>query len=216
MTAQNRNGPRKRLPHQERRAQLLDTAAAIVRSEGADALTLARVAEVAGVTKPIAYDHFETREGLLRALFRRLDDQQAEAALLAFEAEADTLERASDILAESYVDCVLHTGQAYGTITAALSTFPGSEEFLREGRERYARTYLAALSRFAALPEDRGVVVMLGVIGAAEALAREVTAKRLDRLVAIDAISRIVQGAVRANSAAPGGQQSAARARHSA
>src|SRR5262249_20061763 len=107
MTAPIRDGPRKRLPHEERRTQLLDTAAAIVRSEGADALTLARVAEVAGVTKPIAYDHFETREGLLRALFRRLDDQQAEAALLVFEAEADTLEKASDILAQSYVDCVL-------------------------------------------------------------------------------------------------------------
>ena len=79
------------------------------------------------------------------------------------------------------------------SVTAALSTFPGSEAFLREGRERYARTYLAALNRFAELPEDRGLAVMLGVIGAAEALAREVTAGRLDRLVAIDAISRIAQ-----------------------
>lgn len=215
MTAQIRSGPRKRLPHEERRAQLLDTAAQIVRTEGAEALTLARVAEVAGVTKPIAYGHFETREGLLRALYLRLDEQQVEAALRVFEAEAGTLERASDILAESYVDCVLHIGTVYGTVTAALSTFPGSEEFLREGRERYARTYLSALNRFVELPEDRGLVVMLGVIGAAEALAREVTTGRLDRLVAIDSISRIAQGAVRANSAAPDDQQ-AARSRQSA
>ena len=69
----------KRLPRDERRRQLLETAAAIVRAEGTDALTLARVAEQAGVTKPVAYEHFETRAGLLVALYRHFDARQTEA-----------------------------------------------------------------------------------------------------------------------------------------
>ncbi|MHC8285601.1 helix-turn-helix domain-containing protein [Pseudomonas sp. XS1P51] len=32
---------------------------------GTDALTLATLAERAGVTKPVAYEHFRTRSGLL-------------------------------------------------------------------------------------------------------------------------------------------------------
>src|SRR5688500_17488341 len=64
----------KRLSKAERRAQLLDTALDVVRDEGTDALTLARVAERAGVSKPIAYQHFETRGGLLVALYERMDE----------------------------------------------------------------------------------------------------------------------------------------------
>jgi AcrR family transcriptional regulator len=54
----------KRLPKEQRREQLLDTALAIVREQGTDAITLSYVAERAGVSKPIAYGHFGTRAGL--------------------------------------------------------------------------------------------------------------------------------------------------------
>ena len=81
-----------RLSWEQRRDQLLDTAAAIVRAEGADALTLARVAEDAGVTKPITYKHFETRAGLLKALYHRIDEQQTAAAESALDVGARTLE----------------------------------------------------------------------------------------------------------------------------
>ncbi len=188
----------KRLSQQDRRAQLLDTAAAIVRAEGADALTLARVAEVAGVSKPIAYDHFETRAGLLTALYRRLDDQQMAAAQQALEAQAGTLAEAARVLAGAYVDCVLHIGREYGSVTAALATFPEADEFLRAGRERYAQVYRQALERFASAPAgDAGDALMLGVVGAAEALAREVSAGRLPRTAAVEAIGRILLGAVK-------------------
>ena len=52
------------MPKEQRRIQLLETASAIVRAGGTDALTLAHLAEQAGVTKPIAYEHFGTRAGL--------------------------------------------------------------------------------------------------------------------------------------------------------
>lgn len=186
----------RRLSREERRLQLLDTAAAIVRAEGTDALTLARVAEDAGVTKPIAYEHFETRTGLLKALYRRIDEQQSEAARAVLDARARTLEEAVSILAEAYVDCVLHIGKEFGSITAAISTIAELEDFLHAGRERYAEVYLEAVERFASLPSGEGMTIMLGVIGATEALAREVSADRLGRLEAIKAISRITLGAV--------------------
>lgn len=189
----------RRMSHDDRHLQLLDTAAAIVRSAGADALTLARVAEAAGVTKPIVYQHFETRTGLLRALYRRVDDQQTDAARTALAAKAHTLEEAVAILARAYVDCVLHIGQEFGGITAALSASAELETVLRAGRQGYVELYLGGLKRFAPLSgKDR--TVLLGVIGAAETLAREAVAGRLSRAKAVDAISRIMLAAVRGGS----------------
>src|SRR5687767_16006033 len=71
-TARRRTAPAKKLSKAERRKQLLETAHVIVRDEGTDALTLGYLAERAGVTKPIAYGHFETRAGLLRSEERRV------------------------------------------------------------------------------------------------------------------------------------------------
>lgn len=186
----------RRLSREERRLQLLDTAAAIVRAEGTEVLTLARVAEEAGVSKPIAYEHFETRSGLLKALYQRIDEQQSEAARAALATSVGTLDEAASILAEAYVDCVLHIGKEFGPVTAALATSAELEDPLRAGRERYAGICLKAVERFAAMPSGEGMTIMLGVIGAAEALAREVSADRLGRLEAISAIRRIMLGAV--------------------
>ena len=54
-----------RLSSASRRRQLLAVALSIVREEGADRLTLGHLAQRAGVSKPVAYDHFGTRSGLL-------------------------------------------------------------------------------------------------------------------------------------------------------
>ncbi|MFF4594292.1 TetR/AcrR family transcriptional regulator [Amycolatopsis sp. NPDC001319] len=185
----------RRMSYDERHGQLLDTAAAVVRADGADALTLARVAEQAGVTKPIVYGHFETRAGLVKALYQRVDEQQSEAVRVALDTKVRTLEEAAALLAEAYVGCVLHIGQEYGAITAALSSSPDMEEVLHAGRERYVDLYLEALHRFVPGKLDRAVV--FGVIGAAESLSREAIAGRLPGPRAIDAVGRIILAVVR-------------------
>ncbi len=81
--------PRRRLSRDERQRQLLEVAWRLVREEGTEALTLGRLAEQAGVTKPVVYDHFGTRAGLLAALYQDYDLRQTalmEAALEASEA----------------------------------------------------------------------------------------------------------------------------------
>ncbi|RKH92133.1 TetR/AcrR family transcriptional regulator, partial [Corallococcus sp. AB038B] len=71
----------RKLPKAQRREQLLDIAQTIVREEGTDALTLGYLAERAGVSKPIAYEHFKTRSGLLIALYAQIDARQVSALL---------------------------------------------------------------------------------------------------------------------------------------
>lgn len=187
----------KRLPRDQRRLQLLETAAAIVRAEGTDALTLARVAEQAGVTKPIAYEHFETRAGLLVALYRHFDARQADAARAALKNHAHTLEDAVAILAAAYVDCTLDAGREFGAITAALSATEEMDDFRYSQREAYADLYREALARFTPLPPKGGKALFLGLIGAADALANAAAAGRMTRKDAVEALERMVLGALK-------------------
>jgi AcrR family transcriptional regulator len=187
----------KRLPRDERRRQLLETAAAIVRAEGTDALTLARVAEQAGVTKPIAYEHFETRAGLLVALYRHFDARQTEAARAALESRAHSLDDAVAILAAAYVDCTLEGGKEFGAIAAALSASEAMDDFRHAMREEYVELYRRALGRFTALPGRDGKAVLLGLIGAADTLSQAAATGRMTRKDAIAALTRIMLGALK-------------------
>ena len=125
----------KRMPKARRRRQLLATAFEIVRSEGTDALTLARLAERAGVTKPIAYEHFGTRAGLLAALYRDYEERQTRAMNAAIEAGGRTLDDVASIVSAAYVDCILSAGPACDAIAAALSAFEETKDFLQSSRD---------------------------------------------------------------------------------
>lgn len=190
--------PGKRLPRDQRRLQLLETAAAIVRAEGTDALTLARVAEQAGVTKPIAYEHFETRAGLLVALYRHFDARQTEAVRNALRTQAQTPEDAVAILAAAYVDCTLQAGREFGAIAAALSATEAMDDFRQAMRDEYVEIYRCALAPFMTLPAKGGQALLLGVIGAAETLSQAAATGRMSRKDAVAALSRIMLGALKA------------------
>jgi AcrR family transcriptional regulator len=186
----------KRLPRDQRRRQLLETAAAIVREEGADALTLARVAEQAGVSKPVAYEHFETRTGLLLALYRHFDARQTEATRAALDAHAQTLGDAVGILASAYIDCVREAGPEFGAIAAALAASAPMDDVRQTLRTEYADLYGAALAPFANLQGREGKILLLGLIGAADTLAQAAVTGRMSREDAVAALSRIMLGAL--------------------
>lgn len=60
-----------RMSEKERRDQLLDVTAAIVRDEGFQAVSIQSVARAAGISRPIVYGHFGDLAGLLEALVKR-------------------------------------------------------------------------------------------------------------------------------------------------
>ena len=59
---------RKRLWAAERRRQLLDVALSMLEKHGSDSLRLGDIAVTAGVTKPVVYRHFPSRQALLIAM----------------------------------------------------------------------------------------------------------------------------------------------------
>ncbi|HXX90262.1 MAG TPA: TetR/AcrR family transcriptional regulator [Acidimicrobiales bacterium] len=70
-------GPAKRLPADQRRQQLLDVALRQFAARGFNATTMDDIAEAAGVTKPLLYQHFASK----RALYLELVDAVAQRML---------------------------------------------------------------------------------------------------------------------------------------
>lgn len=170
MSSHDSPAPRRRLSREDRLQQLLEVAWQLVRDEGTDALTLGRVAELAGVTKPVVYDHFVTRAGLLAALYEDLDGRQNQAFVDALDASEATLEGRAGVIASSYVDCVLLQGREIPGVIAALSSSPELETLKRKYEAIFLDKCRDVLTPFA----PSGTVSQAGLramLGAAEALS---------------------------------------------
>jgi len=188
----------KRLSKEERRRQLLGTALKIVREEGVEALTLAVLAERAGVTKPIAYEHFGTRAGLLMALFKDHDDRTTEAVNAALSRAPGSIEEVAQIVSAAYVDCVCAIGPEFGALLHALAVSEETTDFPRTWRGFLITEFRSAFAPFVKLPKKSGDALLLGVLGAAEALSDAAAHGRVSRNDAVAALSKLLLGAVKA------------------
>ncbi|WP_439500624.1 TetR/AcrR family transcriptional regulator [Aminobacter ciceronei] len=162
--------PRRRLSRQDRRRQLVDVAWSIIRAEGTEALTLPRLAEQAGVAKPVVYDHFATRPALLVALYQEFDTHQTALMDAAFQASEPTLPSRAMVIASSYVDCVLEQGRE---IPGVISALAGSPELAKVKRD-YEAVFMEKCRNLLAPFAPAGTVAasgLLAMLGAAEALS---------------------------------------------
>lgn len=164
----------RKLPKPERREQLLACAQEMVREDGTEALTLARVAERAGVTKPVAYDHFGTREALMVELFRRIDDRQTALLVEALKSTEARLDAVAATIATAYMSCALEVGAEWYALSAALRGSEAMEAVQRELVARYVGIWREALAAHAAqLSPDELNLRCIGLLGAAEAISAE-------------------------------------------
>ncbi len=172
------------MARQDRRAQLTALAWSIVAEDGADALTLGRLAEAAGVSKPVVYSHFDSRSALLVALFEEYDARQAAALEAALEAASDrdqaSLEACARAIATAHVDCVVDQGRELAGVAAALEGTPELAEYKRRSDETFRAQCRGALTPFA----GEGVVstaALTAIVGAAEALSAAAAAGSVPR-----------------------------------
>jgi AcrR family transcriptional regulator len=183
----------RRLSKAERREQLLETARAIVREEGTDALTLAYVAERAGVSKPIAYEHFGLRSGLLIALARQIDDRQSELLQQALQRTPPRLSEVARVASEAYMHCVTAVGGEWQAITAALKGSDEMNAVQRELLERYAHIFQEALAPCTQVSPQELHIRCVAIIGAAEALAQEMLLGRASEETAAATLGSLIQ-----------------------
>jgi AcrR family transcriptional regulator len=163
---------RRRLPRDERARQLLDVADAVFAEDGVQASSMAEIAERAGVTKPIVYDHFGSKDGLVSAVVLRAGSVLAAAVLEAASAAPDPEQAVAQGLRAYFrfiderrtgLHSLLCEGVAPGTEAAA------ALERVRDQQAELIAGLLVAHSDVADL--DRARVYAQIVIGGTERLA---------------------------------------------
>ncbi len=185
MTSSTQTSARRRLTREARARQLLEAARSLITEEGTDALTLGRLAEVAGVTKPVVYDHFGSRNGLLAALYQDYDVRQTELFDLAISDAAPNLQAKAQAFAEAYVRCVMSQGREIQGVLDALSGSPELAAVKRAYQKVLIGKCVGIFARFAA----SGVLsnaTLWAMLGAADALAEAALAGEITQELAVE------------------------------
>jgi AcrR family transcriptional regulator len=195
MSSQPPLSPRRRLPREERTRQLLEVAWQLIGEDGTDALTLGRLAEAAGVTKPVVYDHFGTRNGLLAALYQDYDERQTSIFDAAVHAAAANLQDKSRVIAASYVNCVLTQGREISDVVAALTGSPELAAVKKQYQHAFIDKCAAILAPFCARG-DISPAGMWAMLGAADSLSDAAVAGDISEQQAQDELQAIILGLV--------------------
>jgi len=141
--ASHRSSARTRLTRDERRAHFLDTAAEIIKTRGADAVTMEGVAAQAGVSKALGYRYFANSDALLLALFDRevevLDHRTVHAV-----ASAERFEDRLRAVVEVWLDLIVERGRLMGSLQRS-KLIEGPIEQRRLSRQHDIDAFFASL-----------------------------------------------------------------------
>ena len=163
--------PRKRMRRADRTAQLLEVAEEVFAERGIAAASMDEIAERAGVTKPVLYDHFGSKDGLLAAVIDRAGAELGSAIETAVGGAAD----APDALVRglhAYFSFMRKHRAAWLALLNEAATGSAGADALERIREERAR-FIASLIEAEVPGSDhaRAMTYAEAVIGACERLA---------------------------------------------
>ncbi|MBC7299597.1 MAG: TetR/AcrR family transcriptional regulator [Nocardia sp.] len=184
-----------RLAKPARREQLLDTALALVGEHGTDGLTLATLAEAAGVSRPIVYDHFGTRPELLLALYRQLDERHRRSTEQAVRDATPTVDEIARVMSAAYFACSTEMPE-FDAISAALKGNPDVQAIQHDMLAGYRDWMAATLLPFSTLTTAALRLRCVGVLGAAQTLAAELNLGATSAQEAISALTDLIVGSI--------------------
>jgi AcrR family transcriptional regulator len=126
-----------RLKAAQRREQLISVATKLFAERGYEATTTAAIAEAAGVTEPILYRHFRSKQDLFVAIAREMSDltlRQWNAHVAGTSDPAEAIRR----IARQFPEHVAQLADAYHVIHGALST-SRDKQVLKVMHEHYVQ-----------------------------------------------------------------------------
>ena len=173
MTAMSDARPRSaRLPRHERRRQLLDAALEVFVSQGYHAAAMDEIAERAGVSKPVLYQHFPSKLELYLALLDQSVDELLETVRDALRSTDDNRQRVAATFS-AYFEYVESEGQAFRLVFESdLSNEAAVRERLERGQQECAEMISQMVRQDAGLDEDEAHLLSVGMVGLAQVTAR--------------------------------------------
>ncbi|SHG36455.1 TetR/AcrR family transcriptional regulator [Streptoalloteichus hindustanus] len=160
-----------RLPRSARRAQLLAAAQDVFVANGYHAAAMDEIAERAGVSKPVLYQHFPGKLELYLALLETHVDQLVKRVRDAIESTHDNKLRVRAAVA-AYFDFV-DNGQAFRLVFESdLRSEPSVQDAVERATTACVDAITETITADAGLDADRARLLAMGLVGLSQVTAR--------------------------------------------
>src|SRR5215471_2489027 len=161
-----------RLPKPARRRQLLTAAQEVFVAQGYHAAAMDEIAERAGVSKPVLYQHFPGKLDLYLALLDQSVDELVETVRHALRSTTENKQRVAATFS-AYFEYMESEGQAYRLVFESdLSNEAAVRERIERGQRECAEMISQMVRQDAGLDDDEAHLVSVGMVGLAQVTAR--------------------------------------------
>jgi AcrR family transcriptional regulator len=170
MAAANRRG--NRLPRDERRGQLLIVASDVFVDHGYHAAGMDEIADRAGVSKPVLYQHFSSKLELYLAVLARHVENLVSGVQQALRTTTDNRQRLHAAV-QAFFDFIEHDSQGYRLIFENdYVTEPEVAAQVRVATESCIDAVFALISADSGLDPHRARMIAVGLVGISVDCAR--------------------------------------------
>ena len=161
-----------RLPRRERRAQLLDAAREVFVAQGYHAAAMDDIADAAGVSKPVLYQHFPGKLELYLALLDTSSDALVAAVEAALASTADNKLRVQATV-QAYFDFVDDPGGAFRLIFESdLTNEVAVRNRVDRTNDACAHLVSKVIAEDTGLTDAEAMLLAAGLTGQAQTAAR--------------------------------------------
>lgn len=173
VTATSTTRPRgTRLPRLARRRQLLDAAMEVFVARGYHAAAMDEIADRAGVSKPVLYQHFPGKQELYLALLDESVEQLIEAVRTALRSTTDNRQRVNATFSAYFGYVGEHNGTFKLVFESDFTSEPAVRERLEAADSKCADMISQVIKEDAGLADDEAHLLSIGLLGMAQVSAR--------------------------------------------
>ena len=160
-----------RLPRRERRAQLLDSALEVFVAQGYHAAAMDDIADRAGVSKPVLYQHFPGKLDLYLALLDASCDQIIANTRVALESTKDNQKRVEATMAVFYDYVASDSGAFKLVFESDLTNEPAVREHVERVTSETAALVAQVIHEDTGLPDEAARLLAVSLVGMAQVSA---------------------------------------------
>ncbi len=162
-----------RMPRKARRAQLLDAALEVFVAHGYHAAAMDDIADRAGVSKPVLYQHFPSKLELYLALLDETCDTVIDAVRGALESSPDNNKLRVQATMDVFYAYVANAGGAFRLVFESdLVNEPAVRERVERVTTESAESIAAVIHDDTGLPAEESQLIAVSLVGMAQVSAR--------------------------------------------
>jgi AcrR family transcriptional regulator len=160
------------LPRLARRRQLLDAAMEVFVAHGYHAAAMDEIAERAGVSKPVLYQHFPGKQELYLALLDESIERLVEAVRTALRSTTENRQRVNATFAAYFGYVAEHRGMFRLVFESDLTNEPAVRERVDTVDRKCADMISQVIKEDAGLADDEAHLLGISLVGMAQVSAR--------------------------------------------